>query len=153
MTLPVPMYHIGQKVYVAKHRTTIEKLTCPDCLGKGEWITLNPAGKDVTVQCNTCTRGFAPNGTIPGKAIPWSLVAHYTVGSVRIDTAAKEGELVSYMMEETGVGTGSVYYEDRIFLSPDNAEDYSHVISLKEADGINKRNEEQLAERKTKQRG
>jgi hypothetical protein len=36
-----------------------------------------------------------------------------TVGSVRIDTA--DDRPVSYMMEETGVGSGTIHYSENVF--------------------------------------
>lgn len=104
--LPVPRFRIGDVMFVPGSTDGSESQQCPDCLGAGVWPTTSPAGEEHAVNCPTCRQ----TGKISFyRAEP--ITRQLTVGSVRIDTAADEGERVSYMCVETGVGSGNVYYE------------------------------------------
>lgn len=110
--LPVPKFYIGQKVWLASTQTKIDKWPCPDCKDSREWITTSPAGEHFFIECPRCT-GYSPR-SLPSlnRLRNASDVHSYTIGSVRLDTAARnQDECVSYMCHETGVGSGSIYYE------------------------------------------
>jgi len=56
-------------------------------------------------------------------------VSKLTIGSVRVDTSDERG--TSYMCIETGVGSGSIYYESDLFSTHDEA---MTVATLKAAE-------------------
>lgn len=137
-SLPEPKYKIGDVVFHAHGWYGSRQITCPDCLGKRFWSVTTPAGETFDLPCGTCERGYQSTGTISEYA-EVTKVTPLTVGSVRIDTAANAEERVSYMCEETGVGSGSIYYETSLFLD--------HEPALLFA---TKRAAEQTAERKAR---
>ena len=124
--LPTPRFQIGQTVWMPVTEATSEQLPCPDCLGSQTWKVLTPAGTEMTTRCQRCTRD-AFLRTPAAEAIPSLMVYKYlgrahrlTVGSVRIDTADTDNP-VEYMCVETGVGSGSIYYERKLFPTEEEA--------------------------------
>lgn len=118
--LPVPRFHIGQTVWIGYVHDTQEQLPCPDCLGQRTWRVTLPSGEAHDVPCQRCTDRYS------GAEVPLIAIADWkactrqlTIGSVRIDTAAGTSSFdrhpVSYMCRETGVGSGSTYYELDVF--------------------------------------
>lgn len=112
--LPNPRYRVGDVVWVARVEVTTTPVTCPTCLGAKEWTVTAPNGDSWPIQCGACRRGYEVRGTVDEETVkPVSVCM--TVGSVRFDThEAVDGCPVSYMMRETGVGSGSVYYESDV---------------------------------------
>lgn len=112
MSLPIPKYTIGDKVWVGRTVQDCEEHPCPDCKGKGTWYWESPAGDTGDVECPRCY------GSKVLKMQAYEmLVEELTIGSVRIDTAETYGDVVKYMCRETGVGNGSVYGESTLFAS------------------------------------
>lgn len=123
-------YRIGQKVWLATTRTTSGAWPCPDCLGEKTWLATTRAGEVITVQCPRC-QGHQINRSIPSlNRNMWVIETRpLTIGSVRTDTAARGGEQVSYMCEETGVGSGTIYYETLLFATEQEAADRAAVLT------------------------
>ena len=112
------IYAKGDKIYVGECEYAPEFIGCPDCLGTLKWTVVFADGEALEIECQTCKRGYEPStGKIEvHKNKP--VVRHLTIGSVRFNDADKYP--YSYMCEETGVGSGRIYYEDSVF---DNYED------------------------------
>ena len=109
-----PKYKVGDVVYGATSYKKSIEVQCPDCLGKGVWCVKTPSGQESTIPCYTCERGF---DGCPGKIIQYQespRIEKLTIGSVRIDT--NEEHPISYMCKETGVGSGTIHNEDKLFL-------------------------------------
>ena len=113
-----PKFNIGDIVYTASFLWSETEEQCPDCLGKLEWQVKTPSGDEFNIPCGTCMRGYFSCGKVRNWADN-SFVNIRTIGSVRIDTANEKP--ISYMCGETGVGTGTVYYEENIFDNHDAA--------------------------------
>lgn len=117
-----PKYSIGDVVYSPVTEKSAEYLTCPDCLGAGKWPIKSPAGEDYELPCHRCkSNGF---GSSSGKLEVYKakgLTRRLTIGSVRTDTAATPTERISYMCIETGIGSGSIYYEHKLFSDEQSA--------------------------------
>lgn len=114
--LHTPVYEIGDKVYCVSTRNKEKFLDCPDCLGKKEWKTTSPAGIDYSFDCPRCTAGHIHDKyKLSYYEITYTIVIR-TIGSIRIDTNDKK-KPITYMCEETGVGSGSVYDEKDLFGS------------------------------------
>lgn len=113
----------GDKVYVGQCEYSADFIGCPDCLGTLKWTVVFADGEALEIQCQTCKKGYAPaTGTIEiYKHKP--IVRHYTIGSVRFNDTDKYP--YSYMCEETGVGSGSVYYENQVFELYEDALTYA----------------------------
>jgi hypothetical protein len=112
-----PIYYIGQKVWLGRSNIDgTEKMPCPDCLGTGVWSWQSPGGEEGDVECPRC-RGRKTLGLRNYQAY----VRELTIGSVQTDTARKPSEQVAYMCTETGVGSGSVYCEETLFYTEEDA--------------------------------
>lgn len=118
----VPKFNIGDTVYVPDLEYTEHRETCPDCMGSGLWPITTPAGETMNLACPTCNpyEWGQASGTVAVRE--WRVVVReLTVGSVRTNTEARNGETVEYMMNETGVGSGRVYYESRVHSTREEA--------------------------------
>lgn len=120
--VPEPRFAIGEKVFIYGITQKRGRHRCPDCLGTGEWPLTTPGGSEVTVSCGRCSWS---SSDIPSLDFSeWTpYVEELTIGSIKIDTAPMHrDEHISYMCEETGIGSGSVYYESRIAPTREEAE-------------------------------
>jgi hypothetical protein len=119
--LPTPKFKIGETVYFASSTTTQETLPCPECLGTGKWKIVTPSGAKFSTYCLRCEgRSFNDLPSLKYlRHVPKAIAL--TVGSIRIDTANYYGRHIEYMCLETGIGSGSVYGEDKLYPSRDEA--------------------------------
>lgn len=118
--LPVPKFAIGDPVFVGMVESTRREVQCPDCLGTKKWKCITPAGEELQVHCPRCSNAYGVPHLHFHEATP--RIDALTIGSVRIDTNADEGEKVAYMCAETGIGSGSIWYENRISATREEAE-------------------------------
>lgn len=141
-----PKYSIGQSV-IGVHVSWLEtKVQCPDCLGQKEWTVSLPSGEVFQHDCQTCRQGWFSTGIVSD----WGDKARFqnlTIGSVRIDTAADKP--VSYMCIETGIGSGTVHYEETLFATKEEAERYAEM-ELERVRGL--RHAEELKQRAHRKR-
>ncbi len=99
--------------------TTLHK--CPDCFDSRKWAATSPAGVSYEFSCPRCSVSYHGNDELRLDYAQFTeSVMKLTIGSVRIDTNDQEHP-VSYMCRETGVGSGSVYYEGDLFPTHDEA--------------------------------
>lgn len=118
--IPAPKYEIGQIVFHATTTTERRQHPCPDCLGKKTWHVRSPAGAVYEAPCPRCAEVYRSN-----RELDLTYTAHapavrrLTIGSVQLDTASECP--VRYMCLETGVGSGQVYDETRLFSTEDAA--------------------------------
>lgn len=122
MTVLTTKFSVGDVVYKGDLTTTEKMHDCPDCLGKKEWTVTSPAGETYTFKCPRCSLKFSINDAASLKYFEYKgYVRKLTIGSVRVDTNdMKHG--ITYMCKETGVGSGSVYYEAELFSTREAAE-------------------------------
>lgn len=126
--LPTPKYRIGQSVFHASETSVRERMACPDCLGTKLWKVTTPSGGELETECMRCNGQLKRNNIPSLDVTTWKpVVTRLTIGSVRIDTneSPEHGwhrEPVSYMCRETGVGSGTIYYESQIFQTEDEAQ-------------------------------
>lgn len=140
-TTPTPRYSIGNKVFAADSPYVETKVQCPDCLGSREVEVHTPSGDVFPVPCGTCHLGWCSEGVIR-QYVDQPQVLSLTVGSVRIDTADEHP--VSYMANETGVGSGRVWNEDGLF---DSYEAAMQVAKEKASAQAVQRNEQEAKRR------
>ena len=127
MSIPTPKYEIGQTVFYASHIAKTKSHPCPDCLGSGEWSVTTPAGSIFAVACKRCIAYKSDRDLSLQYEVHVPLVRNLTIGSVQINTAAyKPSEVIAYMCLETGVGSGSIYYEPNLFATERESETASN---------------------------
>jgi hypothetical protein len=128
--IPTPKYSIGQTVFSASIRKVREDLPCPDCLGSREWTARSPAGTEIKTACPRCSVRFGSTDSELSleRWVYTPLVSRLTVGSVRIDTNDLKHP-VEYMCVETGVGSGQVHHEERLFADQAGATEYATFLA------------------------
>lgn len=121
LKVPTPKFAQGDKVFYADAHMTSHTVECPDCGGTGKWPITSPAGHAFTIGCARCRYNYGFRE--PEMSLSWptftGTVKELTIGSVRINTS--EDDPISYMCLETGVGSGSVYYERDFYADKDTA--------------------------------
>lgn len=109
-------FGIGDVVWNANTTTETFSHPCPDCLGSRKWETRSPAGGVFETPCIRCSANYQSNHRLNLKYSQWTpYVRRLTVGLVRANAGGDRGH--EYMCLETGIGSGSLYYEDRLFAT------------------------------------
>ena len=126
--IPKPKFDVGDTVWVSDTMDTKHQEQCPDCLGTGKWLGTMPTGEQFDIHCQTCYGGYGSSGRVTVHAHDVR-VHKMTVGSVRINTGEREHP-VEYMMNETGVGSGTIWYEERVHATPEEAEAHARTVLL-----------------------
>lgn len=116
-------YSVGDTVYWAGTVSTRKQHPCPDCKGARKWKAVSPAGSEYEFSCPRCSAQYNSDRDLTldySAYVP--LVNKLTVGSIQVNTAPGSYDTGNrYMCLETGVGSGSVYDEDRLFETDDEA--------------------------------
>lgn len=113
-------YSIGDRVFYGTTIITSKQHPCPDCNGTQKWKTTSPAGEEYSFSCPRCCSSYGRNDALSlSYAAHAALVKPLTIGSIRTDS--HDDRPVSYMCNETGVGSGNVYYESDLFLTEEEA--------------------------------
>lgn len=114
-----PKYEIGQQVWVVEVQNNTQNRPCPDCLGLKYWPITVPGGDTFDLECATCRYGYEVRGFITIHTVA-PTINQMTIGSIRTNTHSDHP--VEYMMEETGVGSGRVWYETDVFAAAADAQ-------------------------------
>jgi len=108
-------FSIGDTVYYATTFVATKQHPCPDCLGSRQWKATSPAGDEFEFSCPRCTWSYQSNNDLNLKyAAHEASVVKLTIGQVRAYDGGDREE-TEYMCVETGVGSGSIYYESKLF--------------------------------------
>ena len=123
-------YNLNQKVWLIRREKRREWTTCKACTGIGE-IKLDNGEK------SCCPKCYGEKGKYHFFEFEWSPRERLTIGIIQITLTNiepddifnnmghfKEGETtieVQYMCYETGVGSGSCYYEKDLWESHNEA--------------------------------
>lgn len=116
-------YSVGDTVWFAGSTTERKQHPCPDCLGSRKWRATSPAGGEFDFGCPRCTANYHGDRYLSlDYTVHAPRVQRLTIGSVGIDTDYNTGlPRPKYMCRETGVGSGSVYSEDDLFPTEEDA--------------------------------
>ena len=118
--IPAPKFGIGDKVFFPNALATQTRRPCPDCNGTRKWKAIAPSGIEIDMDCPRCARSYT-DAALSLTAMTYTpIVQRMTVGKVSAEISGDGTSRVSYMCEETGVGSGSNYREDQ--LHADEAE-------------------------------
>jgi hypothetical protein len=128
-------YSVGDVVYFASTTTEKKRHPCPDCKGVRKWKATSPAGGEYEFDCPRCSTSYNSDRDLLldySAFVPY--VQKLTIGSIQVNTAkGAYDEGARYMCVETGIGSGSVYDEARLFSTEDEATAAAQAI----ADGQN----------------
>lgn len=116
-------YSVGDVVFFSGTTTERKQHPCPDCKGERKWHVTSPAGGEYTIGCPRCSTRFMSD-----RELSLDYTAHVphvqrlTIGSVQFNSASGSWDSgARYMCRETGIGSGSVYDEARLFATEDEA--------------------------------
>lgn len=128
-------FALGDRVYHASTHLTTKQHPCPDCKGSQKWKAISPAGAEYDFSCPRCSASFQSNSDLSLRYQAFApAVATLTIGSIRVDTADERGH--SYMCVETGVGSGSVYYERDMFSTHEEAMTVAQLKAAEQDKGL-----------------
>lgn len=118
-------YKVGQKVYAVSNISDSRQVhvECDVCNSTGR---VKIEGSDRKYECPVC------HGGMETEHYGYKYVISYheaTIGKVEIQEYSKKYEKryrseVKYMLEETGVGSGILWREDRLFVTEKEAADF-----------------------------
>lgn len=118
-------FKVGQKVYAVSNKSDSREIhvKCDVCNSTGK-VKVN--GRDEEYICPAC------KGRTETEHYGYNYVISYPrakIGKVQIEEYSKKYEKeyksnVKYMLEETGVGSGSLWREDRLFATEKDAQDF-----------------------------
>lgn len=118
-------YSIGDKLWIGVTRWIDKSVKCPECEHGYITVTLK-SGESNHVKCPKC---YGRNRFPAWDYHP--IVQEVTIGSVRYDSHEIPEQQVSYMCVETGVGTGSIWYEPLLHLTQAEAEVGAAILTEK----------------------
>lgn len=117
-------FDMGQTVWHAHTATETRQHTCPDCLGTKSWHCISPAGGEFSVACPRCSASYRSDDAL---RLEYSVYApratRLTIGKITASTATGDDwdAGTKYMCVETGIGGGSLYREDVLFETEEQA--------------------------------
>lgn len=118
-------YKLGQKVYAVSSKSNSRQIhvNCDVCNSTGK---VKVEGRDEEYKCPVCY------GRTKTEHFGYKYVISYyeaTIGKVEIQEydpkySDQYKSEVRYMLEETGIGSGSLWKEDRLFTTEKDASDF-----------------------------
>lgn len=128
-------FAIGDVVYHASIFQTTKQHPCPDCKGERKWKAISPVGSEYEFSCPRCTTSFQSNSDLSLRYQAFApVVDKLTIGSIRVDTSDDRGN--QYMCAETGVGSGSIYYERDFFSTHEEAMTVAQIKATEADKGV-----------------
>ena len=123
-------YSVGDVVWYATTTIETKQHPCPDCLGSLEWKATSPAGAEFAVACPRCSQSHMSNRDLSLKySQNEPRVERLTIGLVR-PFSGFDNQQHQYMAHETGIGSGTLYYEDRLFPTEEEAQAHATVLAV-----------------------
>lgn len=114
-------YSVGDTVWTPSVTSTPAKRDCPDCLGKKKWETTSPAGRVYEFTCPRCSDGYKSDRDLDLDLSYSVSVAGTQSLTIALVRGSSDRSDVSYMCQETGVGSGTVHRELDLYQTEDEA--------------------------------
>jgi hypothetical protein len=108
-------FDLGQKVYPISQKRKEEFVVCPSCGGVGT-IIIQLTGVEIT-----CPKCYGRRGSTEYRELEWYVHYDYAskIGKVdveRYNEYDKNHESrTAYMLEATGIGSGTIWYEEKLY--------------------------------------
>ena len=129
-------FGIGDVVYTSGTTTERRQHDCPDCLGSRKWLARSPAGAEIEFDCPRCGGGYQSNSKL-SLSYSWHVpaVARRTIGQIKALAGVRSDwdRGHEYMCHETGIGSGSLYREEDLYATEEEA----RVAAQAKADAAN----------------
>jgi len=114
---PIPQFTLGDKVYAIRNQSVSSCVVCGLCSGKGS-VQLTQDNTR-SVRCPDCYGNGSKNVFSKEKYVVVEPFP-YTVGLVRTEIRTKNNvggrlSIVEYMLEETGIGSGTIWRDNQLF--------------------------------------
>jgi hypothetical protein len=145
--IPQPKFAIGDVVFVGTSEYMTSLVTCSSCLGTRVCKVTTASGDEWEAPCGGCVDGWSSTGKQKVHSYQ-PIVRSLTIGGVRIDTEDKDP--ICYMALETGVGSGSLWYEKDMSADYETALSFAKARAARNTEDLNERNRKD-AEYKRKQ--
>lgn len=124
MAILTTKFSVGDTVWAANITTENRRHDCPDCLGTRVWTCKSPAGGEFTTDCPRCSASYQSDRDLSlDYTVHVPVARRLTVGLVRASSKEGDdwGEGNEYMCLETGVGSGTIYKETKLFATEEEA--------------------------------
>lgn len=124
-------FGINDTVYLIRKDNEQKWVKCPACSGSGRIMLLDKKDR-------ICPECYGNGGKTISLDLKWLVVGSLTIGKVSasIENIESDGDFSNigsykegadkykyqYMAYETGIGSGSCYYEDHLFLDEEEAQ-------------------------------
>lgn len=160
-------YSVGDKVWGYEVTYETVRRTCPDCDGAK---VLRIEGKELDLRCPTCSYGYESRGFVDDQREWRARPTVRTIGQVQVvhtgpswgrEDDGDERQAVQvpatteikYMCRETGVGSGTVHDERRLFWTIEEAQAAGDVDAIQRAEDMRKSNEAEMDRRRKREVG
>ena len=90
-------YNIGDKVWYAGRKNTLERVTCPECFGKKYLTVILGDDSKVTIDCAGCASGYDPP-----KGYVEYYKQTYDVRQITIDGVEMDRKSIQYKYDDFG---------------------------------------------------
>ena len=122
-------YSVGDVVYCDRPCQSKRRHDCPDCLGEKSWKTTSPAGTDYQFDCPRCTARYRSDARL-NLDYTWfePNSTPLTIGEVRVESSGNS-QKVDYMAHETGIGSGTLYREENLHATVEEALAASQILA------------------------
>lgn len=132
MSFPTPKFELKQAVYAVQKATQTEWKDCTFCNSTGILT-----GQDGS--CVVCPRCYGKLGETKFKELKWivnQIPMH--IGQIRVEYTDKPWCMnlqpapvqIQYMCAETGVRGGTLWSEDRLFATYEEAKDAAELLNV-----------------------
>lgn len=108
-------YSLNDNVYYISNNYEEKWISCSACGGSGIVILLD----NEEHKCPECYGSGGKTKWLPKK---WAIEDSGTIGLIRAEVTKGEKQKYQYMLNETGIGSGRLHYEDRLFISKEEAQ-------------------------------
>lgn len=113
-------FDLNQKVYAISQRSKTEFILCSTCGGTGS-ITIKETDENLT-----CPKCYGRGGSNEHKALEWMVCSESFVGKINVEIyddryRYDHENRYSYMLDSTGVGSGAIWYEEKLFATEEEA--------------------------------
>lgn len=109
-------FNLGDEVFVINCYSELVKTKCPICNGNK---FINIKGRQFKCPNKDCYDGYLHHR----EDRKWHIAYNSFVGNIKFEVYRDYGGIeISYMIDQTGIGTGSVWRENTLFATEEEAQ-------------------------------